>query len=211
MKFASKRKLFYPIRAVILLLTLSLLLTGCEDHPLEPPYPLESFEEKALYYQFTWGDDGQCGAVKADTNVFDVGDVTLSFHFGIRDEKHTREAYLNKLGNGYYERVEMYFVITDKEFVEHYYLLEQLSVTDERLKSCFCESSGHVSERKHNDVWFSFTVPEELFLQRKTIHWEVYGITKKEGEETKEIISSIFFSYRIANDKIYIISDGCVS
>ncbi len=172
MKFANKRRIFYPIRAVMLLLIFSLLLTGCgiaslpdgaiPDGPAadDRPSSWEDFGGKEFYNQSFDGADASCGAVRSDTNVLDLDDVTLSFHFGIYKFD---EEKLEKLSSG--KRVDIYFKVSDEDWRPIYHLAEQMDISDERLASWFCLPRDHGSKDEHNPVWFSGTVPRELLLQ----------------------------------------------
>lgn len=174
MKFASKRRIFYPIRAVMLLLILSLLLTGCGFH-----------------YQNNDGL-GNCSAVKAETKTFDSDSVTLSWHFGVPKVG----SKVDKLQSDYYSHLNMYFSTEpyhskDQEKFKNVSPILVQTVTDpEIIQSCICcsyiKSYNTKKPKKHNDIWFDLTVPEELFVaEYGYISWSVYGVPAQKNTEDK--------------------------
>ena len=190
MKNKINRSVLYPIRAVLLLLVCSLLLTGCSIDPWK------AFERKEFYTQWFLGDTGACGAVKSETSCFDLDNVNLQCHFGISQ----RVKYLEKLHSGYYEAVIMCFMVIDENDQHVLHVAEKLDAQDERLEKCLCGS------KNHNEIWFSYTVPKDLLLQGAKdgrLFWRVYGIVSDTAEEKEEFLASLPFCYRIRDSKVY--------
>ena len=182
MKFASKRRIFYPIRAVMLLLILSLLLTGCvEEKPFYKGWP-------------SMGSKNVCRAVRSDTNVFDLDDVTLEWHFNV--PRHAE--WIPETGEIVYEPetpFDLYFCV-DRE---NRFFIKRVEDAFDTKKIYTCEP-----EKEHEGgIWESYTVPREVFVKEKGYFYFVIvrPATEEQSEQIVWDTLAVFYE-KIGKDRV---------
>ena len=203
MKNQTRRSALYPIRAVLLLLVCSLLLTGCGETPTPPdntppytrPSSWEDFEVKEFYSQ-DFSAEGECTAIQCSSNVLNLENISLSFHFGTG-----RNDTFEKLSPGYYKRLDIYCTVLDANRQSVSHLVAQLDGADERLPDRQC------GEKRHNSTWVSLVIPKELLLlgEEGLMYLKVLGIKQElDQEEQEENLTGCSIRYRIHDDKVYL-------
>ena len=149
MKNKIKRSVLYPIRAVLLLLIFSLLLTGCVR---EEPFYKSSLD---MYR-------GQCIAVSGtnESHVYDIDKVILNIHYGITTAPNESDKQLDV------PYIDLYFVSSDvkNEPVGYHIKREDGNYFDEKYW-CHILPSGEGREHMKKGLWETVTVPKEIFTE----------------------------------------------
>ena len=190
MKNKIKRSVLYPIRAVLLLLVFALLFTGCtKEEPFYKGWP-------------PMGSNTSCRAVRSETNVFDLDDVTLEWHFNV--PRHAE--WIPETGEIVYEPetpLDLYFCV-DRE---NRFFIKRVEDAFDTKKRYTCEP-----EKEHEGgVWESYTVPREVFVKEKGYFYFV--IVRPATEEQPEQIvwdTLAVFYEKIGKDRVRLDTWGAI-
>ena len=139
MKNQTRRSALYPIRAVLLLLVCSLLLTGCANS----------------FYKGTGGQYTTCSAVRSDTDIFDLDNVTLEWHFSVS----RRYDVVPETGEIILEPetpFDLYFCV-DRE--TRFFIKRVEDAFDRKKYRC------DTKDKHAEGFWETYTVPREVFVE----------------------------------------------
>lgn len=189
------------LRVLLILLTLLLLVTGCE----QPAQNLDgdaSSDDAGLEVGFKPSGDAlysKYGAYKSATNKFDINDVTLEFYFGGIYASGV-EHELTHSSN--YPKFELWFENdrSEKHFIKS---VDENFVSEKYRCYPIFDEARNLTEIKFNHSE-TFTIPPEMFSRESGTIW-----LKAYGENPRHLVPTVhcFVSVRI----YYKVTDGTVT
>ena len=185
MKNQTRRSALYPIRAVLLLLVCSLLLTGCANS----------------FYKGIGGQYTTCSAVRSDTDIFDLDNVTLEWHFSVS----RRYDVVPETGEIILEPetpFDLYFCV-DRE--TRFFIKRVEDAFDRKKYRC------DTKDKHAEGFWETYTVPREVFVEEKG--WFYFVIVRPATDEKAESIEwetlAIFYE-KVGKNKVRLDTWGAV-
>lgn len=154
---------------------------------------------------FYKGNGGQnstiCRAVRSDTNIFDLDDVTLEWHFNVG--RH----YDLVPGTG------KYILEPDTPFDLYFYVDRETRFFIKRVEGAFDEKRFRCDPDKNHDggVWETYTVPKEVFVDEKG--WFYFVVVRPATDEKAESIvwkTLAIFYEKIGKGKVRLDTWGAV-
>ncbi len=177
MRIQIKKPRFFAGLSSLLLL-LPFLLTSCAKG--EPFYKESSRDGPSI-----------CAAVKSNTNIFDLDDVTLSWHYG--QSYHIGETPTNI---NYREPMNLYFSSNSKSIF--------IKQTEELLSSEKYMCDDFYLDAHHHGMgyWEELTVPKEIFdKEHGSFTFSVRCVTTEEKTQPYYCFLTLYYE-KIGNDKV---------